>query len=595
MFKNDVLTRDWDFVYQSFSGDIFFVDGMGDTTDESILESLAPEVPMFWSRGSKIGRGSFGDVFLVKDRDRPTDVRFIVKDVQVSTAKKDRHKNITELEVYKYLYHRRIVAFHGFIQHNDTLSIFMTYMPKGTLAQYINVNDVLNEDKIRTFTRQILEGVSYLHTRKIPIIHRDIKAQNVLLEDDINIRLADFGVSKMLKDNTQARTCTGTYNWMAPEVIEASQDKPYCLKADIWSVGCTVIEMATKEPPFPKLSNLEIIRAVSGGARPDYNLPEIPQVLKSFLGKTFAETASERPSAEELLLDDFMTESQISNKIPNDRDRGELIGEGSFGRVYLVRDLERPREDRIAVKEIDIDAGKRETIMDLFRKEANTLMNINHERIVPFYGYFQSRNVLSVYMGNMKKGSLADYILKNNQKLGEDKVKLFCRQILEGVQHLHEQGIIHKDITSKHVLVENENSVKLGCISVSKTLRAHSSTKAMLILDSIAGCVSSANWMAPETVNGIVENKQLDHKADIWSVGCVVVEMVTGSPPTLALKSSLYTLKLKEVPLAYSLPESSPQSLRIFLNKTFEFDPRHRPDAKELLDDDIFCQRMQPL
>lgn len=551
---------------------------------------MAPEIPQKWTKGDLIGSGSYGHVYHVIDSDRPDDRRFIVKQIQVTSAKKDKQSKITELEILKTLNNKRIVPFYGSDEMEDSLLIFMGYMKMGSLYDYIRKNNVLTEDKIRIFTRQILEGASYLHTRNPPIIHRDIKGQNVLLEDESNIKLTDFGLSKILHEHTNARSSLGTYKWMAPEVIRVIEGQSYTTKADIWSIGCTVVEMATGQPPFPKWTPFQVLLKVGNGEPPEYSLPETSSdALKLFLEKTFQQDAFERPTANELLKDKFVTESCLSPKIPLNLEKVRKIGVGSFGHVYLLRNPDKPQEELFAVKEIVIEPKKREQIMTLFREEANILRHIEHDRIVPFYGYSESENVLSLYMAYMKLGSLEDYIC-TKKRLTEEKAKMFARQILEGVKHLHDKGIIHMDITGKHILLDNENNAQLGGISVSKTFRKQPQTKAILTQDSETGCLGSANWMAPEMIKGIMGNGQFDNKVDIWSVGCIVVQMVTGSPPFSDLEPQqvIFQVIASKEPPAYNLPVSSSNSIKELLKKTFERDPEQRPDAADLLGNDPF-------
>ncbi|CAL1539200.1 unnamed protein product [Lymnaea stagnalis] len=561
----------------------------------NVSASLAPEIPQNWTKGDVIGRGSYGTVYHVIDPNRPDDKRFIVKEIQVTSAKKDKQSNITELEILKRLNNKRIVPFYGSCEMQDSLLIFMGYMKMGSLFDYIQKKNVLTEDKIRIFTRQILEGAAYLHSRQTPIIHRDIKGQNVLLEDESNIKLTDFGLSKILHEQTNARSSLGTYKWMAPEVISVTEGQTYDTKADIWSIGCTVVEMATGQPPFPNLTPFQVLLKVGNGGLPEYNLPEkSSEALKLFLKKTFQKDATSRPTAHELLKVDFVTESCLSPEVPLNREKAKKIGVGSFGLVFLVLNLDKPQDKLFAVKEISIESKKREQIMSLFREEANILRHIHHDRIVPFYGYSESENVLSLYMAYMKLGSLEDYISSKGRLL-EEKAKLFAVQILGGVQHLHDNGIIHSDITGKHVLLDNENSAQLGGISVSKTFRKQPQTKAILTQDSETGCVGSVNWMAPEMIKGIMEDGKFDNKVDIWSVGCTVVQMVTGSPPFSDLEHQqvIFQLITSEKPPAYKLPESSSHAIKDFLKKTFERAPEQRPSAAELLSQDPFLSGMR--
>ncbi|KAK0067757.1 mitogen-activated protein kinase kinase kinase 2 [Biomphalaria pfeifferi] len=270
----------------------------------SLTSDISPLIPKQYKL-KFIGDGAFGEVHLIIDDDHPDEEKYVVKTVKVSEATRDRDQNIRELQILRSLDHRRIVPFFGFSQSRFELQLFMGYMRLGSLAKYIIDNEPLDIMKTKVYTAQILEGVSYLHNRKPPIIHRDIKADNVLLEDQNNLRLSDFGVSKVLTELTNARTGTGTFNFRAPETFKSGT--VYNVKADIWSVGCTVLEMRTGTPPYADIRRTsELIGLINQGERPDKEFKDCPQDLKHFWDKCFRFEPSERPSADELLGDIFL-------------------------------------------------------------------------------------------------------------------------------------------------------------------------------------------------------------------------------------------------------------------------------------------------
>ena len=129
----------------------------------------------------------------------------------------------------------------------NTLNIFLEYVEGGSISQMISKFGKLKESLIKIYLIQILEGICYLHKHKV--IHRDIKGGNVLVSNQGECKLADFGSCKKLNEIAGANflSLQGTPHWMAPEVIK---QQSYGRKADIWSLGCLTIEMATGNPPF---------------------------------------------------------------------------------------------------------------------------------------------------------------------------------------------------------------------------------------------------------------------------------------------------------------------------------------------------------
>merc|ERR1712050_536570 len=135
---------------------------------------------------------------------------------------------------------------------DDCLYIYLEYMPGGSVADVLCQFGPFEEELIGVYSRELLEGLEYLHTRDPPVVHRDVKGANVLVGLDSRFKLSDFGCSKRTMD-TKSHTMRGSIAWMAPEVL---QDKGAGRSADIWSLGCVVIEMAQADGPWGKFDNL---------------------------------------------------------------------------------------------------------------------------------------------------------------------------------------------------------------------------------------------------------------------------------------------------------------------------------------------------
>merc|ERR1712151_399208 len=157
----------------------------------------------------------------------------------------------------------------------------MEYMAGGSLATILLQFGPLDESLIAPYTRDITEGLNYLHTRKPPVLHRDIKGGNILVSLDCHVKLTDFGCSKRT-DDSFSKTMRGSIPWMAPEVVVGSG---HGRKADVWSLGCVVIEMAAASPPWGKLDNIMQAMRKIGMSK---DVPAIPDCL-SAAGRGFIE------------------------------------------------------------------------------------------------------------------------------------------------------------------------------------------------------------------------------------------------------------------------------------------------------------------
>ena len=256
----------------------------------------------------KVGQGSFGVVY--EAIDLRTNVLVAAKVVQCS-SQADVEKNKIEFEIIKQLNHENIINYISLIIDGDQICIIMDYLPEGSLASLINEKGgFLPIPDVQVYTKQILLGVGYLHSNKI--IHRDIKGDNILLSNGV-CKLSDFGCLKTW-DNTAnigAETVIGTPRWMAPEVI-LSGEQGYGCKADIWSVGCTVCEMISGSPPWPRFKTAwETMYQISSG------VPTLPlgidSTCESFIISILNNNASLRPNVPDLLSDPWLSKYSSSS------------------------------------------------------------------------------------------------------------------------------------------------------------------------------------------------------------------------------------------------------------------------------------------
>jgi serine/threonine protein kinase len=251
----------------------------------------------------KLGEGSYGSVW--KAIHRATGGIVAIKKVGIDNDLDDIMK---EIEFMKGCRSPYIVRYFGSYFKENELWIVMEYCGAGSVCDMMKICDnTLSEDQIAVVCKDVLNGLAYLHG--MLKIHRDIKAGNVLLNNQGASKLADFGVSGQLSDTLAKRqTVIGTPFWMAPEVI---QEVGYDLKADIWSLGITCIEMAESKPPY---SNIHPMRAIFMiPSRPPPRLQEPDKWSKDFndfIVKMLTKSPDQRPTAQELLEHPFITKAK---------------------------------------------------------------------------------------------------------------------------------------------------------------------------------------------------------------------------------------------------------------------------------------------
>lgn len=300
----------------------------GEESDEELMQHLEKNSwdDLKYMKGAMIGQGSFGTVFLALHA--VTAELMAVKQVEMptnsSTAMDAKKNNMIEalkheISLLRELKHPNIVQYLGSNSDETHLNIFLEYVAGGSVATMLVNYGSLNEQLIRGFVRQILEGLNYLHSKDI--IHRDIKGANILVDNKGTVKISDFGISKrveassLLSNQPKGRggprvSLQGSVFWMAPEVVRQTA---YTKKADIWSLGCLIVEMFTGSHPHPNCTQLQALFKIGhSGNNAEAAKPDLPadasKEAREFLSKTFEIEHEKRPTAAELLVSDFCTQ-----------------------------------------------------------------------------------------------------------------------------------------------------------------------------------------------------------------------------------------------------------------------------------------------
>jgi mitogen-activated protein kinase kinase kinase len=231
---------------------------MAATAGPSTTSQIPERQPtMKWVKGQMIGKGTFGRVYL--GMNMTTGDLIAVKQVEVNPKaagqERGRMKEMVrslevEIDTMEPLEHSNIVSYLGCEHKELSISIFLEYIPGGSIGSVLRKHGKFQEPVVSSLTRQTLEGLAYLHNEGI--LHRDLKADNILLDVDGTAKISDFGISKKTDNiygNDSSNGMQGSVFWMAPEVIR-SKGQGYSAKVDVWSLGCVVLEMFAGRRPW---------------------------------------------------------------------------------------------------------------------------------------------------------------------------------------------------------------------------------------------------------------------------------------------------------------------------------------------------------
>ncbi|CAH7667955.1 hypothetical protein PPACK8108_LOCUS2400 [Phakopsora pachyrhizi] len=274
-------------------------------------------------------------------------------------------------------------------------------------------------------------------------------------------------------------------------------------------------------------------------------------------------TQPQRPSRDAPASTSLTSSAASAASLP-DYQLGEVLGRGAFGCVF--RALNWSTGETVAVKQVGLSNIPRSELPEIM-SEIHLLKKLDHPNIVQYRGFVKTSDYLYIILEYCENGSLHT-IYKKFGKFPESLVSVYICQVLEGLLYLHEQGVIHRDIKGSNILATKEGGVKLADFGVATRTGALSDN----------AVVGSPYWMAPE----VVDQSGATTASDIWSVGCVVIELLEGKPPYYFLEPmpALFRIVNDDCP---PLPESASPIARDFLLQCFQKDQNLRISAKKLL------------
>ncbi|CAN9506225.1 unnamed protein product [Ophioblennius macclurei] len=366
-----------------------------------------------------VGNGTYGQVY--KGRHVKTGQLAAIKVMDVTGDEEEEIKAEINM-LKKYSHHRNIATYYGaFIKKNppgmdDQLWLVMEFCGAGSVTDLIKntKGNSLKEEWIAYICREILRGLTHLHQHKV--IHRDIKGQNVLLTENAEVKLVDFGVSAQL-DRTVGRrnTFIGTPYWMAPEVIACDEnpDATYDFKSDLWSLGITAIEMAEGAPPLCDMHPMRALFLIPRNPAPRLKSKKWSKKFQSFIESCLVKSHGQRPSTEQLLKHPFIRD------LPNERQV----------RIQLKDHIDRTKKRRGERDETEYEySGSEEEDEERDIGEPSSIINIPGESTL-------RRDFLRLQLANKERSELI-----RRQQLEQQQNEEHKRQLLaERQKRIEEQ------------------------------------------------------------------------------------------------------------------------------------------------------------
>ncbi|XP_041063080.1 serine/threonine-protein kinase PLK1 isoform X1 [Carcharodon carcharias] len=269
-----------------------------------------PKTMKRYVRGRFLGKGGFAKCYEISDID--TKEVFAGKIVPKTLLMKphQREKMSMEISIHKSLNHANVVGFHGFFEDDDFVYVVLELCRRRSLLELHKRRKAVTEPEARYYLKQIILGGQYLHDNHV--IHRDLKLGNLFLNDEMEVKIGDFGLATTVQyEGERKKTLCGTPNYIAPEVIGK---KGHSFEVDVWSLGCIMYTLLVGKPPFETSCLKETYLRIK---KNEYNIPKhVNPVAASLIQKMLRSDPSARPNIHELLNDEFFTSGYLPVRLP---------------------------------------------------------------------------------------------------------------------------------------------------------------------------------------------------------------------------------------------------------------------------------------
>ncbi|MBW2527177.1 MAG: protein kinase [Deltaproteobacteria bacterium] len=462
-----------------------------------------------------------GMVSVVRARDKTLDrvvaVKFLSGEFADDPALQERFKR--EAQTLAKFNHPNIVQIHGYGEADGEPYIEMELVEGPAVAEVLPVST----ERAAAIAAQVCDALEYAHSRGV--VHRDIKPETVLLDDQGNAKISDFGIARLLDGHTTvADGVVGTPYFIAPEVLAGAEVTP---RADVFAVGALLYVMITGDLPVgsfePLVGALDQVVRRALAAKPDRRFQSAAELKAAIEAAT---TRSEGFDDTIAALGDTQSDGLEVGTLLDGKFRIErLLGEGAMGAVYEITHV--LTQHRRAMKLLHAQLARDKRVVDRFLREATAAGRIGSPHIIETYdaGWLSTGEPYLV-MELLDGETLSDRLEQaEGQGLPFVEICDLFEQLADGVQAAHDAGIVHRDLKPDNIYLSATDDgpmVKILDFGVSKfelTSTVQTASGAM---------IGTPMYMSPEQFS---DAAQVDSRSDVFALGVILYEMLAGAPP----------------------------------------------------------------
>jgi len=491
-----------------------------------------------------VGEGAYGIVY--KCLNKETNKFVAVKKFKETHDKLVQKTMKRELAMLQMLHHENVVEFQESFVSKGNFFLVFEYVEKNLLEVLEESPRGLSPKLIRSLVYQMCKAVDYLH--KNNMIHRDVKPENLLIDEKLNLKLCDFGFArkvKLNKNNNNIDTMTdyvATRWYRSPELLLSGGI--YGPEVDYWAIGCIMGELADGNAMFPgedEVDQLDCIIKILGNLPESlvnmyyenqiYNGKELlkvkkPETLeKRYLGILsptaidFMKGLLELDPSKRLSGENVFKHKYFSIFMKNKYEVLGIVGEGAYGIVYKC--LNKETNKYVAVKKFKETQDK--LVQKTMKRELAMLQMLHHENVVEFQESFVSKGNFFLVFEYVEK-NLLEVLEESPHGLSPKLIRSLVYQMCKAVDYLHKNNMIHRDVKPENLLIDEKLNLKLCDFGFARKVKLNKNNNNV---DTMTDYVATRWYRSPELLlSGGIYGPEVDY----WAIGCIMGELADGNP-----------------------------------------------------------------